>query len=208
MNIFEKGNFKPVPESFSRKGIYALKELSEFQKEFNSFDTDTTINEIRDSIIAKMLGFDLLNFDKHGFDAKHSRKDKFLEVKQCSVFSKRIGGTWNDTNREKAQAFSDDRLYTAIGVWKGASDLQFLVFGQHKDLGVYLLKRVISVEHTSTRSTQNISIQKMIKEYNFKVIVPYGKTKEFIYEILMNYNKNISNFLNLNDLINPIDVRI
>jgi hypothetical protein len=33
----------------------------------NIFDTDTTINSIRDTIIASYLGFDLVNIEKHGF---------------------------------------------------------------------------------------------------------------------------------------------
>lgn len=98
MDIFEKGNYKPLPASFKMRGIFALEELNKFQQEFEIYDTDTTINEIRDAIVAGYLGFDLLNFEKHGFDAKSSEKDIFLEVKQCSIFSQRLGGTWNDTN--------------------------------------------------------------------------------------------------------------
>ncbi len=55
------------------------------------YDTDTTINTIRDAIIANYLGFDLLNTEKHGFDAKKSNKEHFLEVKQCSISSKTRG---------------------------------------------------------------------------------------------------------------------
>ena len=50
MNIFQKGNYKPVPRSFRTKGLDALKTLTEFQREFDNYETDTTINEIRDSI--------------------------------------------------------------------------------------------------------------------------------------------------------------
>jgi len=208
MNIFEKGNYKPIPESFRLKGIFALEELTKFQEEFKIYDTDTTINEIRDSIVANYLGFDLLNFDKHGFDAKNSKKNIFLEVKQCSIFSKRLGGTWNDTNEEKAKAFSDDRVYTAVGVWKGASDLQFIVFGKNKKLGEYLLERVKAVSNSSTRSTQSISIQKMIKEYGFDVIVPPDKDEKFVYTLLINYHSSFENILQLKDLKRAKDVRV
>ena len=189
MDIFKKGNYQPVPIVFRTKGLFALEELTKFQKEFEIWDTDTTINEIRDAIVANYLGFDLLNFDKHGFDAKSSKKNKFLEVKQCSIFAKSLGGTWNDTNEEKAKAFSDKRLYTAVGVWRGASDLQFIIFGQHRALGKYLLEKVKN--KVKGRSTQTISIQKMIKEYNFSIIVPPDKSKEkeFIYKLLINYHK-------------------
>ena len=208
MDIFKKGDYRPVPPSFRTKGMFALEELTKFQKKFNSYDTDTTINEIRDAIIANYLGFDLLNFDKHGFDAKHSKKNKFLEVKQCSIFAKRLGGTWNDTNEEKAKAFSDKRLYTAVGVWKGASDLQFIVFGQHKKLGEYLLERVKAVANSSTRSTQNIPIQKMIKEYKFDVVVPPDKKKQFVYKLLINYMSSFEDILKITDLKRTKDVRI
>ena len=128
-------------------------------------------------------------------------------MKQCSIYSKRLGGTWNDTNEEKAKAFSDKRLFTAVGIWKGASNLQFMIFGQHKNLGKYLLERVRSVANSSTRSTQNISIQKMIKEYNFDVIVPPDKTKRFVYKLLINYHNSFENLLKLSDLKRTKDVR-
>lgn len=206
MNIFQKGDYKPILHSFKIKGIMALEELTKFQDEFKSYDTDTTINEIRDSIVGNYLNYDLLNFNKHGFDAKSSKTGKFLEVKQCSIFSKRLGGTWNDTNEEKAKAFSDDRLFTAVGIWKGAADLQFIVYGQHKSMGRYLLKRVRSVANSSTRSTQNIGIEKMIKDYNFKVIVSPDKNKNFVYKILVNYKKNISTYLKLKDILTIKDI--
>lgn len=206
MDIFQKGDYRPIPHSFKTKGIIALEELTKFQDEFQSYDTDTTINEIRDSIVGNYLGYDLLNFNKHGFDGKSSKTEKFLEVKQCSVFSKRLGGTWNDTNEEKAMAFSDERLFTAVGIWKGAADLQFIVYGQHIDLGKYLLERVRAVANTSTRSTQNVGIEKMIQEYGFKVIVPPDKKKEFVYKLLVNYKRNISTYLTMDDLLTINDV--
>ena len=206
MDIFQKGDYRPIPHSFKTKGIIALEELTKFQDEFQSYDTDTTINEIRDSIVGNYLGYDLLNFNKHGFDGKSSKTGKFLEVKQCSVFSKRLGGTWNDTNEEKAMAFSDERLFTAVGIWKGAADLQFIVYGQHIDLGKYLLERVRAVANTSTRSTQNVGIEKMIQEYGFKVIVPPDKKKEFVYKLLVNYKRNIPTYLTMDDFLTINDI--
>lgn len=110
MNIFEKRDYKPMPHSFRTNRIFALEKLTKFQSEFESYDTDTTINEIRDFIVGNYFGYDLLNFNKHGFNAKSSQTNNFLEVKQCSIFSNRLGGTWNDTNEEKAKAFSDNNL--------------------------------------------------------------------------------------------------
>lgn len=212
MDIFLKGDYQPIPVEFSNKGIVALNELTEFQKEFDSYDTDTTINEIRDSIVAMHLGYDLLNFNKHGFDAKSSEHGTFLEVKQCSISSQSLGGTWNDTNEEKAMAFSDARLFTAVGVWKGASDLYFMVYGQNPALGEYLLERVRAVANTSTRSTQSISVSKMIKDYGFKVVIPPDKSVQMVLNLLttrsrlskhLHYNtidKGIQNVFKVNDL--------
>ncbi|OGP10501.1 MAG: hypothetical protein A3G39_03780 [Deltaproteobacteria bacterium RIFCSPLOWO2_12_FULL_43_16] len=78
MGIFEKGNYQAIPSEFRTLGIISLQELSKFQEKFNIYDTDTTINSIRDAIVANYLGYDLLNFDKHGFDAKKSENETFL----------------------------------------------------------------------------------------------------------------------------------
>lgn len=200
MTIFKKGNYKPIPSDFRTMGILSLQELSKFQEKFEMYDTDTTINSIRDAIVANYMGFDLLNFDKHGFDAKKSKKEEYLEIKQCSISSKRLGGTWNDTNEEKAKAFSDKRLFTAVAIWKGASDLQFIVYGQHKNLGKYLLERVISVQNSSTRSTQNVGIEKFIKDYDFSVVCPPDKSKEMIVQLIVNYQRNLAEYVSKSNI--------
>ena len=199
MTIFEKGNYQTIPVEFRTLGISALEELSKFQEKFEMYDTDTTINTIRDAIIANYLGFDLLNTEKHGFDAKKSHTEHFLEVKQCSASSGTWGGTWNDTNEEKAVAFSDDRLSTVVGVWKGASDLQFMVYGQHKGLGE-LLYRLLVTRKKGSRSTQSVPIQKIIKEFDFNVICPPDKSKDYIYKLLINYNKSLTEILDKDDI--------
>lgn len=198
MNIFKKGNFQPLSNEFKQLGLLALQQLSEFQNRFKVYDTDTTINSIRDTIVSNYFGFDLINTGKHGFDAKRSGTGEFLEVKQCSLFAKRWGGTWNDTNDEKAKAFSDKRLFTAIAVWSGASDLQFVVFGQSKKLGKYLLDRIKN-RKSGSRSTQNIDIKKLI-EWGFKVIVPPGKDKQKLLEQLLVYSKKLSKYINLGNI--------
>jgi hypothetical protein len=195
MKIFEKGNFRPLSNEFKQLGLLALQRLSEFQEKFDIHDTDTTINSIRDTIVSSYLGFDFVNTEKRGFDAKRCKTEEFLEVKQCSLSAKRWGGTWNDTNIEKAKAFSDRRLFTAVAVWRGASDLQFIIYGQNKKLGKYLLSRIKN-RKSGSRSTQNIGIEKLI-EWGFSVIVPPGKDKKTLLEQLFLYNKNISKYLNL-----------
>lgn len=197
LNIFNKGNFQPIQKAFMTQGVLALQSLSNFQDEFEMYDTDTTINAIRDTIIANYLGYDLVNIDKHGFDAKKSKLELFLEVKQCSVVAQRWGGTWNDTSEDKAKAFSDKRVMTAVAIWKGSAELQFLVYGQNLLLGEYLHSKVIN-RKAGSRSTQSITISKMIKEWGFDVIIPpERKTEQVIQQIISN-QPTLSKYVNAN----------
>jgi hypothetical protein len=194
MNIFEKGEYKAVPPAFRTQGLASLESLTHFQESFGIFDTDTTVNSIRDAIVANYLGYDLLNQSKHGFDAKKSRREQYLEIKQCSLGARRWGGTWNDTNEEKARAFSDPRLFTAVALWKGASDLQFIVYGQHAGVGKYLLERV-QTRKAGSRSTQNIAMETLIMDYGFTVICPPAKDKSQIITMLCNYKAKLAKHL-------------
>jgi hypothetical protein len=197
--IFAKGKYQPISPIFRTEGLSVLAQLSDFQDKFQIPDTDTTINAIRDSLIANYLGYDLLNIDKHGFDARKSKKEEFLEIKQCSFSSTSWGGTWNDTNEEKARAFSDKRLFTAVAVWKNASDLQFIVYGQNKNLGADMLS-LIRKRKSGSRSTQKFSIVKLIKDYKFQVICAPDKDSSFVYNLLIAHNKNFANILRKNEI--------
>ncbi len=211
MNIFDKGNYQPVSSDFRTLGYESLQSISQFQEKFEIFDTDTTINSIRDSIVANYLNYDLLNQAKHGFDAKCSITNNYLEIKQCSISSKRWGGTWNDTNIEKAQAFSDPRLYTAVAIWKGASDLQFMVYGQNPSVGQYLLERVQSIitkeDKTKVkRSTQNIAIDDLLNKSNFSIIAPPSKTKQYVKELIVLYKRSLAKYIEDNDVKTISDI--
>ena len=198
--IFAKGDYQPISSTFRTQGLSLLNEISSFQNKFEIQDTDTAINAIRDSLIANYLGYDLLNMDKHGFDARKSKKEEFLEIKQCSFSSNSWGGVWNDTNEEKARAFSDERLFTAVALWKNASDLQFIVYGQNNKLGQDMLS-MVRKRKTGSRSTQSFSIMKLIKNYRFKVVCPPDKNKDFVYSLLIAHSKNCADILRKNEII-------
>jgi len=199
MNIFNKGDYRPVPPELRTMGIASLQELSKFQEQFKMYDTDTSINTIRDAIVANYLGYDLLNFEKHGFDARKSKVEQFIEIKQCSLNSGSLSGTWNDTSEEKAVAFSDPRVFTAIAIWKGASDLQFMVYGQHNGVGEYLLKRV-QERKAGSRATQKIAIETLIGTYKFNVICPPDKTREYVLQLLIAYKRKLSEYVTLSHI--------
>jgi hypothetical protein len=205
LTIFEKGSFQPVSNEFKIEGITALQSLSGFQEKFQIFDTDTTINSIRDTIIASYLGYDLVNTEKHGFDAKKSKTGEFLEIKQCSIIAGRWGGTWNDTSEDKAKAFYDERVWTAIGIWKGAANLEFIIYGQNPKLGEYLLEKVIN-RKVGSRSTQSIEIAKFIKQWGFSVVVPAEKRPEEVIQQIISYQKSLSEYVNINTVKQLSDI--
>lgn len=106
--LFKKGTFMPINNQFMMEGHEVLKRVQEVQEKFHKEDTDTFINELRDSIAGYTLGFELVNVNKHGFDCKLSEKDEcYLEVKSASFIANSWQATFNDTTLEKAEAFKD-----------------------------------------------------------------------------------------------------
>lgn len=169
--LIEKGKFEPIDLDFISEGTIALRELQKVQENFNKNDTDTFINELRDQIVGHYLGFSLVNTEKHGFDCKMSKnKDIFLEDKAASYDASSWGATFNDTTIEKANLFKQKNVYLALSVWKDASDLLFICFGQNKKIGEFLEEKVSWFKKGNTvRSTQSISFINLIKKYNFKI---------------------------------------
>lgn len=171
LKLFNKGKFSHIDNEFISEGVLALRELQKVQERFNKNDTDTFINELRDQIVGHTLGFDLVNVEKHGFDCKMAdKKDIFLEVKAASYDSKTWNATFNDTTLEKANCFKSKNLYLALAVWKDASDLLFICFGQNEKIGEWLEKKVKWFKSGNTvRSTQSISFPKLISDFGFKI---------------------------------------
>ena len=171
LKLFNKGKFSHIDNEFIAEGVLALRELQKVQERFNKNDTDTFINELRDQIVGHTLGFDLVNVEKHGFDCKMAdKKDIFLEVKAASYDSKTWNATFNDTTLEKANCFKSKNLYLALAVWKDASDLLFICFGQNEKIGEWLEKKVKWFKTGNTvRSTQSISFSKLISDFGFKI---------------------------------------
>ena len=171
LKLFNKGKFSHIDNEFIAEWVLALRELQKVQERFNKNDTDTFINELRDQIVGHTLGFDLVNVEKHGFDCKMAdKKDIFLEVKAASYDSKTWNAIFNDTTLEKANCFKSKNLYLALAVWKDASDLLFICFGQNEKIGEWLEKKVKWFKTGNTvRSTQSISFSKLISDFGFKI---------------------------------------
>lgn len=145
------------------------------------------LNEYRDGLIGLYLDFELVNTLKHGFDCKKSvNEEVYLEVKQASTSAKEWNATFNDTNEEKAYAFMDGKMFLALGIWQGISELQMIVYGQNKQIGEFLLERVQNRKQGS-RSTQSITFKNLIVKYGFK-IKPVVEKSEIEKLLLIKYN--------------------
>lgn len=190
LELFKKGNFVPINSDFMVEGHEVLQCVSKIQEKFNKEDTDTFINELRDSIAGYTLGFKLVNIEKHGFDCKLSENDEvYLEVKSASFSAKSWQATFNDTTLEKASSFKSKKVFLALAVWKNASDLLFICYGQNKKIGNFLEEKVKWFkEGHVVRSTQSIPLSSLVFDYNFKILA-VNKTKEEVLNILRLKNR-------------------
>ncbi len=184
--LFAKGNYKRINTNFLVEGHEILEEVSSVQEKWNKGDTDTFINELRDSMAGHYLGYELVNTDKHGFDCKKNEEENiFLEVKSASFVASTWGATFNDTTIEKAKCFQTDQVYLCLAVWKNASNLLFLVYGQNENIGKFLENKVekfLSGEG-GVRSTQSISITQLVFDYGFDIVC-VNKSKEQVKSML------------------------
>lgn len=185
--FFNKGTFEKIDNNFMSEGVEVLQEVKVVQEKYHKNDTDTFINELRDSIVGYYLGFELINTDKHGFDCKNYGKGKdakYLEVKAASFDTSSWGATFNDTTLEKADAFKDKKVFLALAVWKDASDLLFICYGQNKGIGDFLEGKVRWFKSGNTvRSTQSISLSTLVNTYGFNILT-VDRTRQEIMRIL------------------------
>lgn len=185
-SILLKGNYQPIDKNFLLEGNMILDEVSAVQEKFKKTDTDTFINELRDSMVGYYLGYDLVNTEKHGFDCKlNYRSNIFLEVKSASITAKTLNATFNDTTIEKAQLFQSNNVFLSLAIWKNANNLLFIAYGQNKKLGKFLEEKVKKILSGigGVESTQSISLGQLIFEYKFDIIC-INKSKEDIKQIL------------------------
>lgn len=134
--IFRKGRFEPINNSFIKDSMVILGELAKIQNKYSKQDIDSLLNELHDSIVGKYLGFQLVNTQKHGFDCKLDEShDIFLESKVASYRSSSWAATFNDTTLEKAAAFRTKNIWLALSLWTSASDILCICFDQNPEIG-------------------------------------------------------------------------
>lgn len=192
-DLLHKGNFQEIDEIFLTRSLDVFQQAAKIQAEYNKLDTDTFINEVRDSIVARYLFYSHVNTEKHGFDARRQSvhagcEFDYLEVKAASFDAKSLQATFNDTNLEKAQLFQRKNIYLALSVWRAAADLLFIVYGQNAAVGAFLEAKVQWFKAGNTvRSTQSIALADLICKYGFKIYA-VGKSADEIYQLLQARN--------------------
>lgn len=198
--LFEIGSFEPISQEFMMEGRAAFDSVAEFQRKYNKKDMDTLQNELHDSIVGELLGFQLVNAAKHGLDCKLSEQESiFLESKAAS-YNTSWQATFNDTTLEKADAFRDEKVWLALSVWTNTAELLFVCYGQHEGIGDYLEEGVHKHNDGKTvRSTQTIGLIPLIKDYGFKVLA-VGNTKENIYQAIILKHRSLRKCLKIEDI--------
>lgn len=180
------GKFEKINESFMEETFKAFEILEAIQRKYGKTDNDTVINEARDAKVAQVLGYDDINTDKHGWDAKND-SDKFLEVKQASATASHIGATFNDTTEEKAEELGSENITIALAVWSSLRSLQFVVYGSNPEIGPFLKNKIIAAKQKGhiRPGTQSISMNDLIFKFGFK-IRPVEMSREDIKTFLSN----------------------
>lgn len=190
LEYFKKGNFEEIKNDFLLEGKNVLSGISAFQEKYNKPDMDTVLNEYHDSTVGWYLGFGRINTNKHGMDCKFSEdKDVYLESKVASISSGTWGATFNDTTLEKAEVFKDRKVWLALSVWRSASDLCCICFGQNERIGEFLEDKVRHfMEGGTIRSTQSLTFSSLVFDYGFDIIA-IDCSKQELYATLCLQNR-------------------
>ena len=189
------GKFEKINENFLSETFDVFSLLETIQKKYGKTDNDTIINEARDAKVAQVLGYNNINTDKHGWDAK-ADTEEFLEVKQASISSHSIGATFNDTTIEKTEEISKGNVTIALAVWSSLKDLLFVVYGKNAAIGEHLKQKIIqSKANNAIRpGTQSITMKDLIVKFGFKVR-PVSMSKEEISETLFGKMKTLNKII-------------
>jgi hypothetical protein len=189
------GKFERINENFLSETFDVFALLETIQKKYGKTDNDTIINEARDAKVAQVLGYNNINTDKHGWDAK-ADTEEFLEVKQASISSHSIGATFNYTTIEKTEEISKGNVTIALAVWSSLKDLLFVVYGKNAAIGEHLKQKIIqSKANNAIRpGTQSITMKDLIVKFGFKVR-PVSMNKEEISETLFGKMKTLSKII-------------
>jgi hypothetical protein len=184
-NIWTKGNFSPIRQEEVAAADAVFRALEKYQSVSGISDIERLHNRARKIKVANLLGFTQFNDNKHGLDAQKTVNGKtvFLSVHNITI-SKGMSVTWNDTDVEKAVAFTDPWLHTAVGLWQTANDLVAVVTGHHPAIGREMLRQ-IEKQSNNMRFVQKISIENLVRIFGFSIVA--CKQVKIVKDILSKY---------------------
>lgn len=197
LNGFEKMSKEQIED-----GIKVLNMITWYQTKYNEPDTDRAINAIRDGIASSIIGYDLCNTAKNGFDCADSTNGHLLEVKAVNYSAKSWGATFNDTTEKKALSFTDKNVYLQVPLWVEAGKISFFMIGNNPEVGNWLLEKVnhYNKNRKSIRCTQTLSMTKLYKDFGFK-IVAVSHTKDQVVKMLRDKHRKAFKYLKVEDIM-------
>ena len=178
--LFNHGEFRSTEELPMERMSKCMDELAALMAIMGQTDVNRFTTMYRDAQTGRALGFEMINTTQNGIDCRCNGVPLYLECKSVSVRETpfyTLSVKFSDTNLEKARSFQDKKNWLAASVWDN-NKLLFIVFGQNREIGDFLMKKV--QEQTSGRSIQGITLSSLIKKYGFKVIAVSSSCDEVI----------------------------
>jgi hypothetical protein len=174
-SIIEENYINEIHENFGK--------LDKIEGKFYKKNNMNRLNGIqselkmKESVVARYLGFDEFNVKFQGFDCARKSKNKifdkeYLEVKNCSINSKNWRAIFNDATYRIANNYKRKNVYVALAMWNNF-DLEFIVYGQDVKIGTYISNKVTDfISKNKNRSyglNVGISISRFVNYHNFDI---------------------------------------
>ena len=122
-------------------------------------DDDRALEIAKGEQVARVLGYDLYNEQKHGFNALNSQTEEQLEIRHISLPN--TSTTWNDYTLEKCQKFAEPQgVFTAVAIWDHCT-LICAIYGRDERLGKELMRQ-LKMKKPDTRKSLNIRLSQFL----------------------------------------------
>lgn len=196
----DSGEFIILTEEQIKRDEEMLNQVKCYQEERDMYDSDRCLNEAKDGLAGRLIGFNIVNRSKNGFDCKNSNGE-LLEVKAINSCSKEWSPVFNDTTEPKALEFKNKNVYVQVPIFINAKDISFFLIGNNPDIGDFLLTAARNFKKSnSRRCSPKIEVTQLYSKYNFK-IVAVDESKKQVVERLKNKYKKAFKDITVDDIM-------